>query len=1223
MKVVIFDNVSEKYRVKFTIGGKEAWEDICALQDASFSVEEGQAVAIIGENGAGKSTILKLIAGTFNADRGRVFVKGKVAALLELGAGFSDEFTGRENIFLNASLFGLSNEEINNKLKDIIVFSGIGRFIDAQLKSYSQGMFVRLAFSVAVHMDPDILLIDDTLAVGDGDFQRKCINKVIELQEAGKTIIFVTHDMNMARRLCKKGIVLREGKIVKEGPIENIISYYMETWGDKKGIAVIQKGDMEVVFNNGRFILRWEDKVITKDQGGYISFFLFGHRFNSPTADWQVEISEDQRIIAKGGWFNVPVTLSLDIRFLDDNQLQLSAVLVNNDNVEVDDLQVELLFREDYKEWFSSEHEGVFADHFFHEKECELVYNDPLDKLSGISPGNIENRNDSLPIVIIDAFGQAAESLCQILNSGIDIAARIIRLKMPKLRKGQSQGNGEEYCLAMKIKIIASNMRVELEKYMSIAQENIAQQRQLLRNRKKAAQEERLIFEDSRFSLCVSQNNFVHLYYNDRKLTRDPGITASLLIGKEWQDSVATQAWVEKISEKQIRIHNILWKKLPIIQTWTFSIKEQEVVNLMIKMEMPSFIKISELKVSIFLSNDYLKWFTGHEAGNFTKDFDILLWKEVVPKNEKIKAIGVVSADLPAVILDLSGNSRYTPCLYNSDQSFSAHVLQAESCGKEYQKGEIEYFEGNIRVTENRAAINNMNKNLTIYSAEQAESIFDKEYVFGEALYILDDDVIFNETAVSPNVYRDTLNEIKRMYDKKTIGIGVTRRNFFKLDKIVRFCAEIFNKNISSNRILFNLCTTESIYVNFIEYIKKIKLSADTLGVKLVLKDEELIELLETVSEQFISSNNRDVLRILGIICGHAFVGPREIIIDSYHNCNSNCVHCWFHNPKTAHSEDSLGMKLDIDLFKMLVDDAQKLSVERIIFDGQGEPLLDQRFFEMLEYTVAKNIGVFFSTNGILFFGEIFKKILLDLEVEGITCSLPAATSETYILINPKQPQSTFYKIVENMKFLVSMRNNGRMTKPIVTMNHVIHALNCHEMMQMAMLDAQIGADKVEFYLIRKMDENIGYLKPSFKQFEEIKKTFDDVKDFLGAKNIVLNTDMDFQLAHYDDSAVLPNIGNVVNNNCLMGWFRTEVFANADVSICQAEAINNLSKASLKEIWNSGKYHYYRNKNKYIGKGYVNTGVKLFSKNCRGCAMATLGSWKENLFKEYGLDKFL
>jgi len=1217
MEIVKFEDVAEKYRVKFIIGGKETWEDIWALKGISFSVEKGQALAIIGENGTGKSTILKLISGTLNADKGKVFVGGKVAALLDLGAGFSDEFTGRENIYLNASLFGLSNEEINNKIKEIIDFSGIGRFIDAQLKSYSQGMFVRLGFSVAVHMDPDILLIDDTLAVGDGDFQRKCINKIIELQETGKTVIFVTHDMNMARRLCKKGIVLREGKIVKEGHIDNAISYYMETLGNKKGIGLIQKGDMEIVFNNGRFILRYEDKVLTKDQGGYISFFLSAHRFNSPTADWQVEVNNDQ-IIAGGRWFNVPVNLSLNLRFLDDNQLQLNVELVNNDNVEVEDFQIEVLFMEDYKKWFSSEHEGTFADNFFHEKECELVYNDPLDKLSGVRPArsiNIEDNNKSLPVVIIDGFGQETESLCQILNSGIDISARIIRLKMPKLRKSQPDFC-KKYSLAMKMKIIEGNKQAELERYISIAKENLAQER-LLRNKKEAAQAESFIFEDSGFSLCINRDNFMHLYYNGKKLTKDPGIIVSLLIEKEWQDSIATQAWVEKISGKQIRVHNILWKKLPIIQTWTFLIKGEKVINLAIEMRMQSLITIRGIKLSLFLSDAYLKWFTAYESGNFENEFDIL-WKDVVPKKEKIKAIGVVSDGTPAVILDLSQNVKYTPCLYNSDHFFSARVLQAECSGKEYQKGELEYFEGNIHVTENKAVIDGMRRDLEGYSIEQGISIFDKDYFNGQSLYLLDDEAISNETTV-PDVYRGALNEIKQMHRKKTIGIGVTKRNFFKLDKIIRSCAEIFNKNVSSIPILFNPCSAELIYVNFIEYIKKIKLSAENLGIKLVLKDKELIELLKIVSEQFISSNNRDVLRLLGIICGHAFIGPKEIVIDSYHNCNSNCLHCWFHNPKTIHDNDYLEMKLDVDIFKTMVDDAQKLSVERIIFDGQGEPLLDRRFFEMLEYVVAKNIGVYFSTNGILFSGRISRKILLDLEVDGITCSLPAATPETYSLINPKQPQSTFYKVIENMKFLVSMRNSGKMKKPIVTMNHVIHALNCHEIMQMAELDAQVGVDKVEFYLIRKMDENIGHLKPSRKQFEEIRKSFDGLKDFLKAKNIELNTDLDFQLAYYEYFALPPDSAGTGNNNCLIGWFRTEVFGNADVSVCQAQPVDNLSKASLKEIWDSEKYQGYLNKNNDI----KNNNLNFCNRNCLECAKNKLDFWKENVFKEYGLDKFM
>jgi ABC-type polysaccharide/polyol phosphate transport system ATPase subunit len=168
-------------------------------------------------------------------DRGEIRVLGKVSGLLELGAGFQPELTGRENLYLNARLFGLSQNQIDEKYEEIVNFANIGKFINAPVKCYSQGMVVRLAFAIAIHMDPDILLIDDTLAVGDEYFQRKCIKKIFQIKEQGKTIIFVTHDMNMLSRLCRRALFLKEGRIVKDDIVDKVIPLYTQIIGQEKG----------------------------------------------------------------------------------------------------------------------------------------------------------------------------------------------------------------------------------------------------------------------------------------------------------------------------------------------------------------------------------------------------------------------------------------------------------------------------------------------------------------------------------------------------------------------------------------------------------------------------------------------------------------------------------------------------------------------------------------------------------------------------------------------------------------------------------------------------------------------------------------------------------------------------------------------------------------------------------------------------------------------------
>jgi len=202
-------------------------EDFWALRDVSFSVDPGETLGIIGENGSGKSTTLKLISRILEPTTGHIEVNGRVSALLELGAGFHPDLTGRENIYLNASILGFSRREIRAKLADIIAFSELEHFIDVSVKHYSSGMFMRLGFAVAIHVDPDILLTDEVLAVGDEAFQRKCLEKIAQLQTLGKTILFVSHSMEAIRNLCSRVLWLHQGRVQMVGDVEQVVDAYL------------------------------------------------------------------------------------------------------------------------------------------------------------------------------------------------------------------------------------------------------------------------------------------------------------------------------------------------------------------------------------------------------------------------------------------------------------------------------------------------------------------------------------------------------------------------------------------------------------------------------------------------------------------------------------------------------------------------------------------------------------------------------------------------------------------------------------------------------------------------------------------------------------------------------------------------------------------------------------------------------------------------------------
>ena len=206
--------------------GNNPYEDFSALKNISFEVAEGQTVGILGRNGSGKSTLLKCMSGILQPTKGKIVVRGALAALLELGAGFQPELSGRENIFLNASLLGLSTKEVESRFDEIVAFAELENFIDNQVKYYSSGMYVRLGFAVAVNVDPDILVVDEVLAVGDENFQRKCMGRIKEFQEDGRTILFVTHSPDLVRVICDRAVVLSSGEMLGYASAAEAVKIY-------------------------------------------------------------------------------------------------------------------------------------------------------------------------------------------------------------------------------------------------------------------------------------------------------------------------------------------------------------------------------------------------------------------------------------------------------------------------------------------------------------------------------------------------------------------------------------------------------------------------------------------------------------------------------------------------------------------------------------------------------------------------------------------------------------------------------------------------------------------------------------------------------------------------------------------------------------------------------------------------------------------------------------
>lgn len=251
---IVVEGVSKRFRMyrernqslKAAImrGRRASFEEFWALKDVSFEIPKGSTFGLIGENGSGKSTLLKCIARILVPNHGRIVTTGSLAALLELGSGFHPELSGRENVYLNASILGMSKSQITDKFDEIVDFAGIHEFIDQPVKNYSSGMYVRLGFSVAINVDPDILLVDEVLAVGDANFQEKCMEKFADLRRSGKTVVIVSHAMGSLRNLCDEAAWLKHGELVEVGDTNDIVETYIET-GHVKRVVDTDAGPVQ------------------------------------------------------------------------------------------------------------------------------------------------------------------------------------------------------------------------------------------------------------------------------------------------------------------------------------------------------------------------------------------------------------------------------------------------------------------------------------------------------------------------------------------------------------------------------------------------------------------------------------------------------------------------------------------------------------------------------------------------------------------------------------------------------------------------------------------------------------------------------------------------------------------------------------------------------------------------------------------------------------------
>lgn len=594
-----------KYRIAFKESGKLVPEDFWGLQDVSLEIAEGEVVGIVGENGAGKSTLLKIIAGMLKPDKGSIEVSGKVAGLIDLGGGFHKELTGRENIYLVSSLYGLSKTEIDARYDDIVKFAALDRFINAPVKSYSQGMFMRLGFAIAIHVDPDILLIDESFVVGDMYAQRKCISKMFELKEKGKTVIFVSHELEIVKRICSRGIFLREGKLIKDGPIEKVCAYYLETVGDKKGIALLEKGPLEAVFNNGRLIIRWQGETVTSPVAGHSTMVLSGLEYESILADWQIEKIDgvDQGINLTGRWPDTAVVQHWRIVFLSEHEFFWEIALEFPPGIFPERLEAKIILKDGYKKWFNIATEKEFPATFLHSQEWQV------DRVED-SPGRVirvkadNNKTVALPEIIFDRSHDTQQAKCHIGNTGADIGGRALRYIIFPVSGKTEQANAKRQVFYSKILFFDSLEGTAASEYLN-------RSRQLI-------QESNVIRKGPLSIFCRERE--IEIYWQEQVVTRLSGLNTQFRYGERIYLTAGGRWTIRKEDDGETIGIIISWDDLPgIRQTWRLRLKDEKTLVWEIFFETNEAVKIVNRQVELVLSEEYTRWFTAEESGGFDR----------------------------------------------------------------------------------------------------------------------------------------------------------------------------------------------------------------------------------------------------------------------------------------------------------------------------------------------------------------------------------------------------------------------------------------------------------------------------------------------------------------------------------------------------------------------------------------------------------------------------
>jgi len=693
MHMIEVENVSKVYRTRrgtptlFARGGVANWfrrrrrKHVEALTDVTFNVEPGESLGLIGANGSGKSTLLKLLAGVTLPTQGHVRVYGRVASLLELGAGFHPLLTGRENIYLNARILGMPPERVDEALDDIIAFSGLGDFIDHPVDTYSSGMYIRLGFAVAVHTDPDVFLVDEVLSVGDEEFQRRCRARIGELKDQGKTIIFVSHDLSIVHTLCDRVILLSKGKMVVRETPQATIDFYLRQIGQAKGIHTLSAGNAEAILSHGRLSAFREQLVVSAPAGFQVQIDALGRTHPSTEGDWEVVERQPDRCAARGRLSRMPIAHCWDVA-LRDGRLVWKVALECERETPVDSLYVTLYLPQAYAHWYYGDLEGAFPEILPADTKMAAVV-DP--ETTCREAAAVPDAASALPPVRVTLETEKDYLRLQWANSDYIAGCRILQVgaRLPDAEKPLAPGRHE----LMTIEIDLARSREDIEGHV------------------RAREAERTL--TSGLLSARFEHGTLRIHAQDQELTALAGVYTSLLVGNLWNDSVNFQ-WEQPLRDGDTLRAAGRSRRFPMGQDWEMEVVE-EGLALRVWLTVQEPVDVQEYHASICLRSDYDRWQTVQESGAFPPfEPGRQTWQHANRDYGPGREAKALSSALPSVTFAATAEGTpFRMTAINTGYDQNARVLQAlrtpEAGVMHFDAGRHLLFEGRVALGERDA----------------------------------------------------------------------------------------------------------------------------------------------------------------------------------------------------------------------------------------------------------------------------------------------------------------------------------------------------------------------------------------------------------------------------------------------------------------------------------------------------------------------------------------